>query len=136
MLPVVLFLASFVLGFAVWARTSAWAHLAQHYPLGEEWPDRVYRGTMVSADPVLYRVTAGASSRGITFHGFFLRLAGSAVFVPWPEVTEASEPSRYLGSAVRLAFRAAPSLHIALPEAVWLNMAGQRPAARQRLLGV
>ena len=118
-------------------RHSAWKRLARVYPLAEEWPDRSYPGTMVTADPIPYRVTVGANSRGITFHGFLQRLTGSAVFVPWTELTFTSRRSQYYGNAVRLTFRAEPTVQLVLPESVWANVVSRKPAhPRQAVVGV
>ena len=118
-------------------RHSAWKRLARVYPLAEEWPDRSYPGTMVTADPIPYRVTVGANSRGITFHGLLLRLTGSAVFVPWPELTFTSRRSPYYGGAIKLTFTGAPNIPVVLPEAVWANVVSSRPLSpAKRAVGV
>jgi hypothetical protein len=118
------------------ARMSAWALLARHYPLADEWPDLTCPGTMVAADPLPYRVTVGANSRGITFHGYFLRLVRSAVFVPWSEVSATPGPSQLFRHGIRLRFQKVPSLRVTLPEEVWANLAGQRPLSTQPSVGV
>jgi len=118
-------------------RHSAWRRLASVYPLAEEWPDRSYPGTMVTADPMPYRVTVGANSRGITFHGFFQRLTGSAVFVPWAELTFAPRRSQYHGGAITLGFKGAPTIQLVLPESVWANVVSHKPARpHQAVVGV
>ena len=118
-------------------RHSTWRHLARVYPLAEEWPDRSYPGTMVTADPMPYRVTVGANSRGITFHGFFQRLTGSAVFVPWTELTFTSRRSPYYGRAIALTFKRAPTIQLVLLESVWANVVSHKPARpHQAAVGV
>jgi hypothetical protein len=121
--PIALAVALVVLG----RRFSSWTRLSQVYPLADEWPDRSYSGTMVAADPFPYRVTVGASSRGVTFHGFFMRLTGSAVFIPWPELTATPDRSLYFGKAINLTFAGAPDVHVVLPEAVWPSLLSCKP---------
>jgi hypothetical protein len=90
---------------------------------------------MVTADPIPYRVTVGANSRGITFHGFLLRLTGSAVFVPWSELTSTARRSPYYGGAIKLAFTGAPTIPVVLPEAVWANVVSSKPVGPAKKAG-
>ena len=136
MVSVALFIASVLLVLVFLARMSVWVLLARHYPLADEWPDRSCPGTMVAADPLPYRVTVGANSRGITFHGYVLRLVGAAAFVPWSEVTATPEPSQLFRHGIRLRFQKVPSIHVTLPEEVWANLAGLQSLSVQPSVGV
>jgi hypothetical protein len=106
----------------LWKRSSSWARLALHYPLKEEWPDRTYPDTMVAVDGLMYRVSIGANSRGLTFHGFVQRLMDTASFVPWSEVVAREGRSWYFRELVRVHFKKAPGVEVGVPSAVWLNI--------------